>query len=132
MLKRDFIMVQIEELGKAIARLVFNRKSGNGLDKNPDLIEQALTSLKTDTAFLLGHSPEEIEHSLNQDDGCGLQRMELAAKLLIEDSYVSSLPLPLLNKAQELLYYLQIHDSTYSIERMMLLQEVEHEMSRLG
>lgn len=132
MLKRDFIMVQIEELGKAIARLVFNRKNGNDLDKNPDLIEQAFTSLKTDTAFLLGHSPEEIEQSLNQDDGCGLQRMELAAKLLIEDSYVSSLPLPLLNKAQELLYYLQIHDSTYSIERMMLLQEVEHEMSRLG
>ena len=56
MLKRDFIMVQIEELGKAIARLVFNRKNGNGLDKNPDLIEQAFTSLKTDTAFLLGHS----------------------------------------------------------------------------
>ncbi len=132
MLKRDFIMVQIEELGKAIARLVFNRKNGNGLDKNPDLIEQAFTSLKTDTAFLLGHSPEEIEQSLNQDDGCGLQRMELAAKLLIEDSYVSSLPFPLLNKAQELLYYLQINDSTYSIERMMLLQEVEHEMSRLG
>ena len=110
MLKRDFIMVQIEELGKALARLVFNRKSGKDLDKNPDLIEQAL----------------------NQDDGCGLQRLELAAKLLIEDSYVSSLPFPLLNKAQELLYYLQIHDSTYSVERMMLLQEVEHELSRRG
>ena len=41
MLKRDFIMVQIEELGKALARLVFNRKSGKDLDKNPDLIEQA-------------------------------------------------------------------------------------------
>lgn len=132
MLKRDFIMVQIEELGKALARLVFNRKSGKDLDKNPDLIEQAFTALKTDSAFLLGHSPEEIEQALNQDDGCGLQRMELAAKLLIEDSYVSSLPFPLLNKAQELLYYLQIHDSTYSVERMMLLQEVEHELSRQG
>ena len=125
MLKRDFIMVQIEELGKALARLVFNRKSGKDLDKNPDLIEQAFTALKTD-------SPEEIEQALNQDDGCGLQRLELAAKLLIEDSYVSSLPFPLLNKAQELLYYLQIHDSTYSVERMMLLQEVEHELSRQG
>ena len=112
MLKRDFIMVQIEELGKALARLVFNRKSGKDLDKNPDLIEQAFTALKTDSAFLLGHSPEEIEQALNQDDGCGLQRLELAAKLLIEDSYVSSLPFPLLNKAQELLYYLQIHDSS--------------------
>ncbi len=27
MLKRDFIMVQIEELGKVIAQIIFNRKS---------------------------------------------------------------------------------------------------------
>lgn len=54
MLKRDFIMVQIEELGKALARLVFNRKSGKDLDKNPDLIEQAFTALKTDSAFCWG------------------------------------------------------------------------------
>lgn len=118
-------MVQIEEIGKAIAQLIFNRNEGNGPDKNPLIIGDAYRSLKTDTAFLLSHEPDEIELALNQDDGCGLQRMELAAKLLIEESYLSSVPLPLLNKAQELLYYLQIHDETYSLERMMLLQDIE-------
>ncbi len=132
MLKRDFIMVQIEELGKAIARLVSNRKNGDGADGNAGLIGQAFSALKTDAAFLLGHSPEEAERALDQDDGCGLQRLELAAKLLIEESYVSSLPFPLLDKARELLYYVQTRDSTYSIERVMLLQEVEHEMNRMG
>lgn len=125
-------MVQIEEIGKAIALLVFNRNEGNGPDKNPDIINDSFRSLQTDTQFLLAHEPDDIELALNQDDGCGLQRMELAAKLLVEESYLSPVPLPLLNKAQELLYYLQIHDATYSLERMMLLQDIEQEFKRHG
>lgn len=125
-------MVQIEEIGKAIALLVFNRNEGNGPDKNPEIINDSFRSLKTDTQFLLAHEPDDIELALNQDDGCGLQRMELAAKLLVEESYLSPVPLPLLNKAQELLYYLQIHDATYSLERMMLLQDIEQEFKRHG
>ena len=132
MLKRDFIMVQIEELGKAIAQLIFNRNKGNTDKENPEIIDNIYHSLKTDLTFLLNHTPKEIENELNQDDGCGLQRMELTAKVLIEESYLSSVPIPILNKAQELLYYLQIHDNTYSIERMMLLQEIEHEINRLS
>ncbi len=125
-------MVQIEEIGKAIALLVFNRNEGNGPDKNPEIINDSFRSLKTDTQFLLAHEPDDIELALNQDDGCGLQRMELAAKLLVEESYLSPVPLPLLNKAQELLYYLQIHDATYSLERMMLIQDIEQEFKRHG
>lgn len=132
MLKKDFIMVQIEEIGKAIALLVFNRNKGKGPDLNPQIIHHSLRALRTDVDFLLNHEPDEIELALNQDDGCGLQRMELAAKLLVEESYLSTVPVPLLNKAQELLYYLQIHDDTYSLERMMLLQDIEHEIRRLG
>ena len=92
-------MVQIEEIGKAIAQLVFNRNEGNGPDKNPVIIGDSYRALKTDAKFLLNHEPDEIELALNQDDGCGLQRMELAAKLLVEESYISAVPLPLLNKA---------------------------------
>ncbi len=125
-------MVQIEEIGKAIAQLVFNRNEGNGPDKNPVIIGDSYRALKTDAKFLLNHEPDEIELALNQDDGCGLQRMELAAKLLVEESYISAVPLPLLNKAQELLYYLQLHDATYSLERMMLLQDIEQEFKRQG
>ena len=38
MLKRDFIMVQIEELGKVIAQIIFNRNA-NAARKNPELIQ---------------------------------------------------------------------------------------------
>ena len=72
MLKRDFIMVQIEEISKMIVQLVLNRNDGNdgnnGNDKNPaqseDLLSTIYRSLKTDTAYLLAHSPEEIREYL--------------------------------------------------------------------
>lgn len=35
MLKRDFIMVQIEELGKVIAQIIFNRNSNDGHARTP-------------------------------------------------------------------------------------------------
>ncbi len=129
MLKRDFIMVQIEEIGKAIALLFFNRKEGKGADENPTILSNAYLALKIDSPFLLQHTPQEIVEVLNQDDGCGMQRLELAAKLLLEESYLSTFPLPLLEKAQELFYYLQIHDSTYSLERVKLLQDIEFEIN---
>lgn len=129
MLKRDFIMIQIEEIGKVIALLFFYRKEGKGQDKNPTILSEAYLALKIDSPFLLQHTPEEIIAELNHDDGCGMQRLELAAKLLLEESYLSTLPMPLLEKAQELFYYLQIHDNTYSLERVKLLQDIEFEIN---
>ena len=132
MLKRDFIMVQIEEISRMIVQLVLNRNDGNdgnnGNDKNPaqseDLLSTIYRSLKTDTAYLLAHSPEEIREYLNLDDGCGLERTELAAKTLIEESYRSENPAPLRRKARELIEYVQQNDMTFSLERMQLLQEL--------
>lgn len=131
MLKRDFIMVQIEEIGKAVALLAFYRREGKALDKNPTILSDAYLTIKTDSSFLLQHTPEEIATALDGDDGCGLQRLELSAKLLLEESYISTLPLPLFMKAREIFYYLQLHDDTFSVERVMLLQNIEYEINYL-
>lgn len=125
MLKRDFIMVQIEELGKAIAQLVFNRHTGDDR-KNPEIVRDIYHSLKVDPAFLLSASPDELRLFLNQDDGCGLARMELAAKTLLEESYLAPDSFPALRrKAKELLIYIQQNDNTFSLERVALLEELE-------
>lgn len=125
MLKRDFIMVQIEELGKAIARLVFNRQSGKD-GQNPEIVRDIYHSLKVDPAFLLSGAPDEIRSFLDQDDGCGLARMELAAKTLLEESYLRPDSSPALRrKAKELLTYIQQNDNTFSLERVALLEELE-------
>lgn len=118
-------MVQIEQLGKAIAQMIFNRRSGNG-GKNPALAESVYRSLKLDPAFLLAASPAEIRLHLDQDDGCGLARMELAAKVLMEESYLSATSGPVCReKARELLEYIQRNDTTFSLERVALLEELE-------
>ncbi len=43
-------MVQIEELGKVIAQIIFNRNA-NAARKNPELIQTVYSSLKLDQDF---------------------------------------------------------------------------------
>ena len=128
MLKRDFIMVQIEELGKVIAQIIFNRNA-NAARKNPELIQTVYSSLKLDQDFLMTTSPEEILRSLDNEDNGGGLRLEIAIKTLIEDSYLQPENQPqILLRAKELLEYLQAHDSTFSLERVNLLNEIEERL----
>ena len=128
MLKRDFIMVQIEELGKVIAQIIFNRNA-NAARKNPELIQTVYCSLKLDQDFLMTTSPEEILRSLDNEDNGGVLRLEIAIKTLIEDSYLQPENQPqILLRAKELLEYLQAHDSTFSLERVNLLNEIEERL----
>ena len=128
MLKRDFIMVQIEELGKVIAKIIFNRNA-NAARKNPELIQTVYSSLKLDQDFLMTTSPEEILRSLDNEDNGGVLRLEIAIKTLIEDSYLQPENQPqILLRAKELLEYLQAHDSTFSLERVNLLNEIEERL----
>ena len=128
MLKRDFIMVQIEELGKVIAQIIFNRNA-NAARKNPELIQTVYSSLKLDQDFLMTTSPEEILRSLDNEDNGGVLRLEIAIKTLIEDSYLQPENQPqILLRAKELLEYLQAHDSTFSLERVNLLNDIEERL----
>jgi hypothetical protein len=122
MLKRDFIMVQIEELGKVIAQIAHQRAT-NAARNNPGLIQGVYNSLKIEPAFLLQASAQDICRHLNGDDLCGLQRMEIAAKLMIEEAQLyPERQDELLLKAIELLTYVQANDHTFSLERLMLLE----------
>lgn len=119
-------MVQIEELGKVIAQILFNRNN-NAARKNPEMIQVVYDSLKLERDLLVSTPPEELRHLLDEKDGCGLQRLEIAVKALIEDSYLQSSPVQqryLLLKAADILNYLQANDNTFSLERINLLAEI--------
>lgn len=120
-------MVQIEELGKVIAQIIFNRNSNDGARKNPELIQTVFTSLKVNRDFLLTTSLDDIRRFLDCEDSCGLYRMDMAAKTLIEESYQLSEPdnKRVLQRAKELLEYVQQQDSTFSLERVALIEEIE-------
>lgn len=125
-------MVQIEELGKVIAQILFNRNN-NAARKNPEMIQVVYDSLKLDRDVILSTDPEGLRLLLNEEDGCGLQRLELAVKALIEDSYMEASPVQqryLLLKAADILNYLQANDNTFSLERINLLEEINTIVSR--
>ncbi len=121
-------MVQIEELGKVIAQIILNRNSNDGACKNPELIRSVYKSLKLDSDLLLHTPTDDIRSYLDGDDSCGLQRMELATKTLLEESYL----LPEVRgkefrtRAKELLEYIQRNDTTFSLERVALLEEINN------
>lgn len=126
MLKRDFILVQIEELGKVIAQLISLRKVNNDAARKTESIRQVYSSLKTDTAFLLETPVEEIFAQLDEGARSGLLRMEIAAYTLMEESFLNPvLKDRMLRKAKAILEYVQMHDSTFSIERIEKISEID-------
>ncbi|WP_293674660.1 hypothetical protein [uncultured Parabacteroides sp.] len=125
MLKRDFIMVQIEELAKVVLQLITNRNA-NAARRNPELIQTVYTSLKLDRPSLMTVPPEELIRRLDSDDGGGIPRLEIAVKTLIEESYLHpDEEQEILQRAKLLLEYIQTHDNTFSLERVSLLDELK-------
>jgi len=125
MLRRDFIMVQIEELGKVIARIIGQRHAGDTAGI-PEQIQVVYDSLKLDSTFLMNASPEEIRKRLDYEDSCGILRMEIAVKALMEESFLYPEDQNrILTRAQELLEFIQRNDNTFSLERVSLLNEIQ-------
>lgn len=126
MLKRDFIMVQIEELGKVIAQLILWRNTHTDATRKNAMIRQVYTSLDTDPQFLLETSAEQIHRQMDQGGRSGLLRMEIAAKALIEESFLNPVQKePFLRKAKALLEYVQMRDNTFSLERIETISEID-------
>ncbi|MDH6313281.1 hypothetical protein M2137_002071 [Parabacteroides sp. PFB2-10] len=124
MLRRDFIMVQIEELGKVIAQLITQREMG-ATRRIPEQIQTVYDSLPLDRHILLTASPEEVRRLLDREDSGGVLRMEIAIKALIEESYLyPDKKQEMLLRAKELLEYLQQTDVTFSFERVNLLDQI--------
>ncbi|MDR1331869.1 MAG: hypothetical protein LBK07_07165, partial [Tannerella sp.] len=101
-------MAQIEELGKVIAQLISRRETG-ATRQIPEQIQTVYSALKLNRDFLMASAPEDILQALEGDDRGGLLRMDIAARVLIEESYLFSgrQRQDMLLKAQAMLEYLQ-------------------------
>ena len=59
----------------------------------------------------------------------GLQRLNIAAKTLIEESYLyPEKRREMLIRAKELLEYIQLHDKTYSMERVSTIEDINNQI----
>ena len=71
-------------------------------------------------------APDDILRFLDNEEKSGVLRLEIAIKALIESSYLQPKNQPdMLVRAKELLEYLQAHDTTFSLERVNLMNEIE-------
>ncbi len=130
MLRRDFIMVQIEELGKVLAQII-GLRNNDAARQIPPLVQVVYNSLHLDHTVLMNTDPDEIRRNLDKDDGGGIQRMEIAVKTLIEESLLyPSQQQAMLERAKFLLEYLQKNDRTFSLERIILLEEINKLLNR--
>ena len=125
MLKRDFIMIQIEELAKVVLQIIMNRNT-NPARHTPELIQTIDSSLKLDRPTLMTVQPEELVRRLDRDDNGGILRLEIAVKTLIEEIYLyPDEEQAMLQKDKTILEYIQTHDNTFSLERVYMLDELE-------
>ncbi|MDH6303912.1 Tfp pilus assembly pilus retraction ATPase PilT [Parabacteroides sp. PF5-5] len=125
MLKRDFILVQIEELAKVITQIISQRNT-DAARKIPQLVQGVYNSLKIDREFIMEASLKDIRQALDEEDSGGLQRMEITAKLLVEEAYLyPDKQRDIRTKAKEMLEYIQLHDITFSLERIQMLEELK-------
>ena len=99
MLKRDFIMIQIEELAKVVLQIIMNRNT-NAARHTPELIQTIYSSLKLD-------------------------RPTLMTACLLYTSDAADERQAMLQKAKTILEYIQTHDNTFSLERVNMLDELE-------
>ncbi|MFA6768826.1 MAG: hypothetical protein WCR86_10450 [Parabacteroides sp.] len=128
MLKKDFIMVQIEQLAKIVLQIV-NHRDTNDTGRIPELIETVYSSLKIDHHQLMTSQPSQLVEQLNEDDLGGLLRLEIAAKTLIEESYLyPDKRYEMLLRAKALLEYIQTHDNTFSMERVSMIEEINNQI----
>ena len=119
-------MVQIEELGKVLAQLFDIRHDSND-GKSESLIDTLYTSLKIDKHQALTMDLETLRIKLDQGDHAGLQRMELIAKTMLEESFHNSIEArALLTKAKDILTYIQKSDQTFSLERVELIDFISN------
>ena len=119
-------MVQIEELGKVLAQLFDIRHDSND-GKSESLIDTLYTSLKIDKHQALTMDLETLRIKLDQGDHAGLQRMELIAKTMLEESFHNNIEArALLTKAKDILTYIQKSDQTFSLERVELIDFISN------
>lgn len=126
MLKRDFILVQIEELGKMIASLAVRRDDSDGAVRRAETLQRIFRSLGAGPGELLAETPEVLRCRMDDGGRSGIMRLEIAAKALTEASFEQPEQAEaFLRKAKEILLYAQQHDNTFSLDRIAAINRID-------
>ncbi len=122
MYKSDFLLKQLEDLAVLIARMIGLRKELQ-LEKAEILLQEAYFSLNLEENNILTVDLTQ-ETKKEEDAKTKFSRLQLTAELLME-SYFHYKDFAFLQKAKELLFFIQENSPTFSFEVEEKLKEIE-------
>lgn len=123
MLRKDYLLAQIEELAKKFSRLIEKKEA-----REPDT-----AALADDCYGILGISARWIEETETEDIISHVavwELLELLVKIMLEDDRLNR-SRDNMQKAQAILFYVQENDRTYSFERIALESRIEEHLRNL-
>jgi len=134
--KRDYLMDQIEQLGRALAMIYSKLLGFRNEGKVPEAIEMTTLSLKTeldlDLDELAAIPTEDFLSRMKDDKKFNYANLEILADILlhIADDINQSDPdskqdLNFYDKALKVYKYLNERDLTYSFERQAKIERIE-------
>lgn len=117
MLRKDYLLAQIEELAKKFARLI-EKKEALAPDVQAET-DECYGMLGITARWIMETETEEIISRI------GIwELLELLVRIMVEDPRLNT-SRSCMQKAQEILFFVQERDRTYSLERVMLEERIE-------
>jgi len=126
MIKQDYLLKQIEELGKVLSELTSLRKHGNAARKY-EIIEQSCEIFGLDKNKILSFNSLETIEYLKSKGIYDFNLVELIAGIVFEESFMRTNSKEKNNKLQdayELLVFVDKNSKCFSFERQIKMDEI--------
>ena len=116
MIKQDFLLVQIEEPAKKLAKLLKKKETpGSNTDT---LADDCYKDIHLSLQEVQNATAEELTEKVPD-----WELLELLVKLMLADDRINT-DRQQIEKAQQLLYFVQERDRTYSFDRIALAESI--------
>ncbi len=122
MIKQDYLLAQIEELAKKLAKLL--RKEESHEDETETLADDCYKDLHLTLQEVQNATAEELTEKV-----MNWELLELLIKLMLADDRINT-DRRQIEKAQQLLYFVQERDRTYSFDRIELADTIRNLLAR--
>ena len=119
MLKKDYLLAQITELAKKFANLLKRKDDGEDVTL---LTDNYYHELNVSAEWLVNAESEDIMQRVGD-----WQLVELLVQMIIEDPRFEK-NIPMIKKAQQLLFMVQELDRTYSFDRIALEERINNKL----
>ena len=119
MLKKDYLLAQITELAKKFAYLLERKKEGVDITL---LSDSYYRELNVSAEWLENAECDDIMQRVGD-----WQLVELLVQMIIEDTRFEK-NIPMIKKAQQLLFMVQELDRTYSFDRIALEERIVNQL----